>query len=170
MFDQEIQVLKCLTDGVNFFTGEKCSGDCILNDVDIVRTLCKVTDVLSNLKPEKIKQDEFVCPVDLMDKFEYEEEMNMTSIIEKISKLYPDMKKLKHNQITEILIEKGMLTKVVNRAGKSRSLATPKAREFGIYNVHVVTKNGKFDIVNYDINGQKYVLTCLKELGNKNET
>ena len=32
MFEQEICVLKALANGVNYFTGEKCKDDSILND------------------------------------------------------------------------------------------------------------------------------------------
>lgn len=44
MFEKEIQVLKALAKGVNYFTGERCKNDSILNDPDIIRTLYEVCD------------------------------------------------------------------------------------------------------------------------------
>ena len=64
MFEQEIQVLKALAKGVNYFTGERCKNDSILNDPDIIRTLYEVCDRLTNVIPEKIRKYEFVCPYD----------------------------------------------------------------------------------------------------------
>ena len=55
MFEQEIQVLKALANGINYFTGEKCNNDSILNDVDIIRTLFNICDQLKNIVHKKLK-------------------------------------------------------------------------------------------------------------------
>lgn len=165
MFEKEINVLKALANGVNYFTGEKCKEDSILNDVDIIRTLYEVCDQLKNIIPEKIKKSEFVCPFDIEERFDYEEEMNLTKIINKIYMLYPDMKKIKHSQITEDLIQKGLLEKVVDKNGKSRTMATDKANQYGIYNVQKVSMYGQpYQVVIYNKLGQRYILTLLKNI------
>ena len=78
MFEQEIQILKALANGINYFTEEKCEDDSILNDKDIIRTLYEICDQLKNIVPDKIKKSEFICPYNIVDKFEYEEELSLT--------------------------------------------------------------------------------------------
>ena len=165
MFEQEIQVIKALANGVNYFTGEKCKNDCILNDAEIVRMLYKLCDQLKNIIPQQIKKSEFICPLDIEEQFEYEEEMNMTNIINKISLLYPDMKKPKFSQLVECLIQKGLLEKISDKNGKSKTLATDKARQFGIYNVQKTSIYGQtYQVVTYNKSGQRYVLSLLKTI------
>ncbi len=165
MFEQEIQVLKALAKGVNYFTGERCKSDGILNDPDIIRTLYDVCEQLKNVIPEKIRKSEFVCPYDIEEKFEYENEMNMTNIINKISALYPDMKKLKYTQISDILIKRGLLEKIVDREGKNKTRATDQAKQYGIYNVQKSNMYGQtYQVVTYNKDGQKYILSMLKNI------
>lgn len=78
MFEQEIQILKALANGINYFTEEECEDDSILNDKDIIRTLYEICDQLKNIVPDKIKKSEFICPYNIVDKFEYEEELSLT--------------------------------------------------------------------------------------------
>ncbi len=165
MFEQEIQVLKALANGVNFFTGEKCENDSILNNADIIRTLYKVCDELENFVPENMKKSDFVCPFDIEEKFEYEEEMTVTKIIDKISTLYPNMKKIKRNLISDLLVQKGILKRVECNDGKIKNIATELASQYGIYNVDRISVFGRtYQVVTYNKLGQKYVLSLLKDL------
>ena len=165
MFEKEIQVLKALANGVNYYTGEKCNNDSILNDIDIIRTLYEVCDQLGNIKPEKMRKSDFSCPFDIEEKFEYEDEMSLTKIIEKISTMYPDMKKLKYKQISDILIQQGLLQKEVDQNGKYKTEATDKANQYGIYNVQKTSIYGQtYQVVTYNKVGQKYVLSLLKNI------
>ena len=133
--------------------------------LDIIRTLYEVCDQLKNIIPEKIRKTEFVCPFDIEERFDYEDEMNLTKIIEKISMLYPDMKKLKHTQITENLIQKGLLKKLVDKDGKNRTIATDMANQYGIYNVQKVSMYGQpYQVVTYNRSGQRYILSILKNI------
>ena len=54
MLEKEIEVLKALANGVNYFTGEKCEDDSVLNDINVVRTLYNVCDYLQN-QPKNLK-------------------------------------------------------------------------------------------------------------------
>lgn len=165
MLEKEIEVLKALANGVNYFTGEKCEDDSVLNDINIVRTLYNVCDYLQNQpKSLKEKKDEFVCPDDILEKFEYENEMSLTGIIDKISKTYPELKKLKFSIITNALIEKEMLAKVMVN-GSERTRATDSAKNFGIYNRQKTSTYGRpYLAVCYNQLGQKNVLNLLKIL------
>lgn len=91
--------------------------------------------------------------------------MNMTQIINKISSLYPNMKKLKHSQISDILIKRGLLEKIVDRNGKNKTLATDMAKQYGIYNVQKTSMYGQtYQVVTYNRDGQKYILSLLKNI------
>ena len=165
MFENEIKVLKALANGVNYFTGEKSANDSILNDVDIVRTLYQICDKLENLKPEKVQKTDFICPTDIEERFEFEDELNLSKIIEKIANLYPEMKKIKHTQITDMLIEQNLLERILDSNGKNRTLAKDNARDYGIYNVTKYSIYGRpYNVITYNKNGQKYILSLLKNL------
>ncbi len=164
MFEEERQILKALANGVNYFTGEKCENDSILNDTNIVRALYSVCDILENITVRKSSVAEFVCPRDIMEHFEYEDEMNLTSLINKIATMYPNLKKLKFNYITELLIQKGVLEKSRGKDGAIRTIATELGKDFGIYNVKRSSVYGKiYNVVIYNKIGQQHVLTILKE-------
>lgn len=86
-------------------------------------------------------------------------------ILEKIANLYPSMKKLKRTQISEILTQNGLLDKSADKDGKSITLATANAEQYGIYNVQRTSKYGQtYQVVIYNKTGQKYILTLLKHL------
>ena len=164
MFEEERQILKALANGVNYFTGEKCDSDSILNDTNIVRALYSVCDILENVTTKKISKAEFICPPDIMENFEYENEMHLTHFIKKIEAMYPDSKKLKFNDITEMLIQKGVLEKSKGKDGAIRTIATELGKDFGIYNVKRSSMYGKtYNVVIYNKLGQQYLLTLLKE-------
>lgn len=165
MFDQEIQVIKALANGVNYFTGEVCKDESILNHPKIIRTLYEVCEALSSITPEKIKKTDFVCPYDIEENFEYEDELSLTRIIERIGNLYPNMKKLKYTEVAAILIQKGILKKTSDDQGKSATVATEFAEQYGIYNATKTTQYGRdYNVIMYNKVGQRYVLAALKEL------
>lgn len=164
MFKHEIKILKALANGTNYFTGEICENDSILNDPNIIRTLYNICDELENIK---IKKNEFIYPLDIEEKFPYENELCITKITEKISKLYPDMKKINYKLITEQLIQNGILERIIDKNGKNITIAKDNAKEYGIYNVSKINAYGvQYNSVTYDINGQKYVLSLLKNIKN----
>lgn len=79
--------------------------------------------------------------------------------------MYPDMKKLKYKQISDILIQQGLLQKEVDKNGKYKIEATDKANQYGIYNVQKTSIYGQtYQVVTYNKVGQKYVLSLLKNI------
>lgn len=181
MYEQEIQVLKALANGVNYFTGEKCDDDCILNDVKIVRTLYNVCDHLNSSAPIPANQFEhvpaknaecvrtsktkFVCPPDLLDRFEYGNELSLLKIIYRIARLYPQMYAIRHADLTNALIEKGLLAKIDDKDDSYRLVPTEFGQQNGIRTIARTTKYGRhYETVVFDPNGQKLVLTIIKEL------
>ena len=91
MFKKEIEFLKALANGVNVFTGEQCENDSILNDPNIIRSLFALCDRLNDISNDSSSKDDFKTPQDLKEKFQYEDEMNLTSILKQINQLYPNM-------------------------------------------------------------------------------
>lgn len=165
MYEKETAVIKALAEGVNYFTGEKADRDSILNDADVIRTLFRVYDILKSISPEKIKKTEFMCPHDIEEKFEYEKALTLTGIRSKISLLYPGIKMFRNKRLTELLIQKGLLEKVVTEKGSLKTVATAKAKQFGISNEERTSIYGMtYQAIVYDPNGQKLVLSLLKEL------
>lgn len=165
MYEKEAAVIKALAEGVNYFTGEKAEDDSILNDASVIRALFRVYDILKNITPEKIKKAEFTCPHDIEQKFEYEKALTMTGIRTKISLLYPGIKMFKTKQLTELLVQRGLLERVPNEKGYLKAVATENAKQFGIYNEERTTMYDRtYQAVMYDPNGQKLVLSLLKEL------
>lgn len=163
MFEEEIQILMSLANGVNYFTGEVCEDDSILNDTNIVRTLFKVCEILRSENFGRGKTLDFVCPNDIEQKFVFEKQLNLTKFISKIKDMYPSMKRINFNQMTELLIKNGILKKVKDSSGSQRAVATEKANEYGIRNVKRSSMYGKsYNVVIYDIEGQKYLLSLLK--------
>ncbi len=162
MYEQEIKFLKALANGVNCFTGEKCDNGCILNDADVVRTLYKVCDVLENVVPEKLKKFDFVCPSDIEQKFEYENELSLSKILGKISDMYPESKKLKYKDVAGMLINKGILQQIqIN--GQTKTVASALAENYGIFNTKKQSAFGQvYEVVSYNQTGQKFVLQVIK--------
>lgn len=164
MYNQEIEIIKALANGVNYFTGEKCANDSILNDPNIVRVLFRVCDILSDVKAERIKKSDFVCPSDIIEKFAYQDKMTISQIAECIADIYPNMKKFKTKSVYDILIQRGLLQVVTDQQGRTRRVATEKAKGYGIFNEDRFSQYGNYRVVVYNTQGQRYVLSLLKEL------
>lgn len=165
MYEKEAAIIKALAEGVNYFTGEKAEDDSVLNDVNVIRALFRVYDLFKSITPEKIKKTEFVCPPDIEEKFEYEKALTMTGIRTKISLLYPGIKMLKNKQMMGLLIQKGLLERVVKENGYYKTVATENATQFGICNEERTSMYGRnYQVIVYNPTGQKLVLSLLKEL------
>ena len=163
MYSQEIEVIKALANGVDYFTGEKCDNDSILNDPNIVRALFRVCNILSGVKTERIKKTDFVCPCDIEERFNYQDKMVISQIRDHISELYPNMKKIKLPSVYEMLIDKGLMQITTDKQGKSHRIATEKAKEYGIYNEERSSQYGNYQVVVYNKQGQRFVLSLLKD-------
>lgn len=166
MFEEEISILSALANGVNYFTGEKCADDSILNDVNIIRTLFNVCEKLKKMTPDRIKKTDFRYDVSILDNFKFENRIiSLTEILNKVAQLTPMMKKIKYSQAFEVLNRKGILIKKQDDTGETRTIATDFAKQFGIFNMHKESSYGKkYTTVGYDINGQKYVVSILNEI------
>ena len=163
MFEEEIQVLKALANGVNYFTGEKCSEDSVLNDGKIVRVLFNLCDKLKNAKIAISKKLNFEINQEMINNFPYEDrDITLTSIINKLTGLAPNMKRLSHTQVFEVLSNKGLLVKNANEKNELQTQATELAKQYGIFNVERISPYGKpYQAVVYNRQGQAFVLTAL---------
>lgn len=80
------------------------------------------------------------------------------------------MKKLKFSQISELLIQKGLLKKIVNKDGKVQTIATNNGNNYGIYNTQKISMRGQpYQVVIYNQIGQKYILALLKQVSTFSE-
>lgn len=161
MFEKEINVLKYLANGINYYTGEKCLSDSILNDPNIRRTLFSICNLLQSNNGNKVK---FIAPPDIIENFQYENELNLTQIIDKLSIMYPTMYKANRKLIVKALINKGLLKQETDKNGRINTIATEVAELYGIYNVQKYTNyyHYPYNVVMYNENGQRFILSILK--------
>ena len=166
MFTEEITILQTLANGVNYFTGEKCDNNCILNDPSIIRALFNICEKLKEITADKIKKVNFKFDPLILEKYEFENKnLSLTDIIRKISALTPNMKKIKYSEIFEILNQKGLLIKEPDSNGSLRTKATELAQQYGIINQKKFSTYGKhYTTVVYNNDGQKFILSILNEL------
>ncbi|MCH5179716.1 MAG: hypothetical protein J1F32_00675 [Erysipelotrichales bacterium] len=165
MFEQDIKFLKSLAKGINHFTGEKCDDDSILNDPNIIRALYEICDKLDCIEFKNVKKTSFTYPDDLLDTFEYEFELSLTKIIDKIVNMYPSMKKPKIKKITEALMDRIIVKKHIDEKGHTRTIATEQAQQYGIYNITRKSMYGiPYTVIVYNEMGQRYLLSLLKEI------
>ncbi len=165
MNDLEIEVLRALANGVNYFTGEKCENDSILNDPNIIRTLFNVCNTLSAAKSNDSQKSEFSCPDNIEDLFEFEKELSLTKIVQKVNLVCSGTKKLKQSLVKETLKEMGILKTIVNNHGGTRSVASDEAQAYGIYNVQRTTMYGvPYTAVVFNEDGQRFVLSVIKDM------
>lgn len=167
MYKTEIQILKMLANGINYFTGERCESDSILNDVNISRTLFNVCEILQSSKKKTSKKngDDFVFYDSILTDFPYENRyISLTELLRKIGILHPLGQKPRFNFVADLLMSAGMLENVVDNSGSQKKMATAAAADFGIRNLEKVSINGyPYSLVGYNEQGQRYVLEALKE-------
>ena len=166
MFDEDIEFLTALANGVNYFTGERCESDSVLNDINVVRALFNLRDKLAMIKPNNVKKVEFQFTDEIVNNFDFEDKkITLSEIVRKIAKAAPMMKKIKYGQIFDVLSEKGLVEKRIDVNGSSKGYATEKAIEFGITNIDKVSVYGKkYTSIVYDRKGQEFVLSILKDV------
>ena len=166
MFKEDIAILTALANGVNYFTGEKCKEDSILNDVNLIRAIFNLAEKLKDITPKKVKKSEFQFDVSILDNFEYEDRfMSLSEILKKVSLITPTMKRVKYSQVFDVLNRKGLLVKTQDSSGVTRTLATENAEEYGIKNLEKTSMYGrKYSTVGYNVQGQKYILSILNEV------
>lgn len=169
-FANEMQrYVEQLAKGINPFTGEIAKEDEIINDVKVSRCLFCVSDILkeiANTTPVRTytKKTKFVYNPELTDKIRIvDRPISLSQIIRNILEVYGEECKLTYYDVTPILCEKGIL--VENDEKSPKLVASEQAKQYGIWAQRVSPKNGgeRWRTV-YDQNGQRYVLSILKDL------
>ncbi len=165
MLGNEVEVLRALANGVNYFTGEKYEENSILNDPNIIRTLFNVCESLSQERPKTARKSEFYCPENIEEAFEFEKELTLTKILQKVNAMNPNTKRLRQAVVKDALIEAGVLKTSTDAYGKTRYFATDDAKKHGIFNVQRTTMYGKpYSAVVFNEAGQRFVLLTIKDM------
>ena len=153
-----LDFIKELLSGFDPRTGEKFPGDHILNDPDSIRKLFCIKEVIETRVPnEKIKKVEFAIPSNIMS-IVSETSTNISKIVQNINDLKSEnMKKIKIQVITDLLIKHGILSKDED----ARKIPTEKGKELGIYLEYRVGKRGTYPIVLYPKQAQETIINLL---------
>ena len=106
---------------------------------------------------EKIKKVEFAIPSNIMS-IVSETSTNISKIVQNINDLKSEnMKKIKIQVITDLLIKHGILSKDED----ARKIPTEKGKELGIYLEYRVGKRGTYPIVLYSKEAQETIINLL---------
>lgn len=165
---EAISFLRCLAQGINIFTGEKCKDDEMLRDPDIVHSIHEVilTIIELNAKPNNdfLQFDKFATHNIKIDK----NEISITPLSENIESVSNFSKSKLMKIIQEYLIENGFLEiKQDTLDNKDKKFATLSGERIGIKNVIQTSQKGtSYHIVKYSTSAQTFIISKLDEIAN----
>lgn len=167
-----------LAQGIDPITDQKVSADSELNNARLARCFGYVADVLGQVIANggyvgaKPKLNPFrITPEQLARIRISPEGIRVTQIVELIAEGIGDplMKKMKTTLITDWLMEQGFLEKRENAEGKSVRMPTEKGAQLGIFVQQRQGLYGPYDAVYYNTNAQRFVLSHLWEILQREE-
>lgn len=159
--------LEKLANGVNPLTGEDVGVDDIVNDVRIARCLFYTSGILKQIvdnkgrfKVEMPDRKPFMITPEQSARFEYSEfGLSVTQIVKRFNALIDTvyMKELKTKNISEWLVEIGLLTNIVVN-NKTRRRPTSRGEQMGIYTEERTGQYGMYEGVFYNTNAQHLIV------------
>lgn len=156
-----------LANGINPLDDSKVSDDDIVNNVRISRCFFYVSDVLRNViengvsSPKKVKKVPFSISFENAQKFPFSDEaMSVTVIAENINSLIDveTMKKITYKNLTDWLLEVGMLQETTSNGGKQTKRPTEQGREMGIFTEVRMGRTGEYTAVLYNRKAQEFII------------
>jgi len=162
-----------LAQGIDPITNQEVPGDSVLNHVRLARCFFYVSDVLGQVIANggviggKQKLDPFVINVDQIANVQISQEpVRVTQLVDMLSKAVnnPGMRKLKTTVITDWLVEKGFLVKLMDPDGKSRRVPTQSGSMIGLSTQTRQGQYGEYQAVFYNADAQQFVLDNLSDM------
>lgn len=151
-----IDFLSDLSNGVNPLTGELLESNNILNNVEVVR---RIYSVIELLKDSKIVKEGFRI-LGNIDDIVSDEPLTITKLVERINSFNSsNMKNLSVTLVTKLLTEKGILC--IN--DENKKIPTLMGEEIGLYLEKRFVNNRYYDVVIYTKTVQIEVLKILKQ-------
>lgn len=156
-----------LTKGINPLTDEELPDDCILNNSEIRKYFFLIYEFIVENKNKFKMPGQSDTKVALrlsesqISSFEFfEEPIGITDFVDYLNANYvtDEYKSLRTTDLTDMLINDGLLANIIDNKGKSRRLATTKGKEIGILVIASQSRNGEVYNNFYNKNAQKYLL------------
>lgn len=172
--DSSIKYLEDLINGKNPVTGEVLSSESVFNNLETVRCMFFVRDVL-----EKIKTNNYtiqtgttekltLLPPEIVSNYSYEGNKSVTAFVKQINTLYDTEKygKLSFEPIQNWLRENGYLEKRIDDvSGNMVSLPTPKGESIGLIVEKRETRyNIPYSLVVFTQDAQLLIIEHLREI------
>lgn len=162
-----------LANGINPLTGENIPENELLNNIRISRCLFYVSNILNELclewssgkskdKSTQTKKKPFHISNEAMQSFEYScDGLYIGDIAAKLNSIIDanTTKKISYKAITNWLIQQQYLYMYTMDNGKKCKRPTQAGIELGISEELRTSKNGKYYVLVYNVNAQKYIVT-----------
>ena len=160
--------LEKLANGVNPLTNEEVADNDVVNNVRISRCLFYTAGILKQIVDNKGKfkvempdRAEFNITVEQLANYEYSERpISITEVTKRINALINTLyvKEIKSKEITEWLVEIGMLTNIVVN-NNARKRPTSEGQNLGITTEERVNQYGTpYKGVFYNLNAQHFII------------
>ena len=159
--------LEKLANGVNPLTGEEVGENDVVNNVRISRCLFYTSGILRQIVENKGKfkvempdRKPFAITPEQLARFEYAEYgISITEIVKRFNALIDTlyMKELKTKDITEWLVEAGLLTNIIVN-NKTRRRPTPQGESIGIFTEERSGHYGTYEGVFYSLKAQRFII------------
>lgn len=175
---EEIDILKRaqyyveqMANGYNPLTGEEIDENDFINNVRISRCLFYVNGKLKELiqnggevnRTKRQPKEKFVYDQEKIDKVVIEDrDISLSEIIRNIQAAYDNQCRLSYSIVATLLQEKGIL--IANNQPGAKLIASPQAAKYGIHAELAHGRNGDYMKTLYNADGQKLVLTLIKDL------
>lgn len=167
-----------LAQGIDPITNREVPEDSALNNVRLARCFFYVSDVLGQVIANggvvghKSKQLDFaITPEQLAGVAVRDYPIRITEFAEALSEAVkdPHMKRLNTTRITDWLLSRGFMTKVLGADGKSHRVPTARGMQMGMSTRTRQARDGEYQAVYYDKNMQRFLLDHLLEILDKNQ-
>lgn len=160
------KIISKLANGVNPITEEKLDSE-LFNDVNIIRCLFLVRSVLEKVidnkgvvKKKRHRNQKIEITPEFLSKYTIKNEpISLSSFLQEINDINPNMKKIRFKAVSDLLYEQGIL--IEKREGLKRRVASEEAMQYGIYNAEKWSYRGPYIAVLYNEKGQQYLLDNL---------
>lgn len=163
-----------IADGCNPVNNEPLDRDDVLNNPNIIRCMYFIKDILEEVRRNdgmvgstRGKTPTIPFPMEILDDFEYREDMSITHVLKQIFEPVEDLnvKKVSVVKVTSALKEEGYLLDEPNaESGKMRKVPSEKGKKLGIYLVQREFNGRVYESVTYNKNAQEYVVAIVKRL------
>ena len=159
-----IEYMKRMAEGNNPVTNRPAENDSVINDVNVVRCLHYVEEVLKFVRDDKKmkgKKKE-ITSFEILNQFSYKKDLPISKLFAQINELTVETgtKKLSYKKIIEGLLKEGYLEEVYcKEMDKNIKIPTQKGLDIGIYTERREGANGGIYYVTlYEEKAQRYIV------------